>query len=101
MHLAYKKTALPEMENLFHRLAINDVCGPFIHIAIPKDLVLHEPEQIHPAHERVKNYDHIDIGLGRYENVMSQTITNNLESEVEESNDDIFVELCENLNDST
>ncbi len=55
MHISYKKTIPPEMQNLFHRLATNDIPGPFLLIAIPKDLVLNEPGQIHPAHEHVKN----------------------------------------------
>ncbi len=81
------------MQNLFHSLANNDVCGPCLRIALPNDLVLHEPEQKCTAHERVKNYHHTDIELGRYENVMSQTIINNMESEEEEFDDGIFPQL--------
>jgi hypothetical protein len=101
MHLAYKTTTPPRMQNLFNSLTNNDVCGPCLCIALPNDLVLHEPEQKHTAHERVKNYHHTDIKLGRYENVMSQTITNNLESEEAEFNDDVYVALSNDLNDST
>jgi hypothetical protein len=88
------------MQNLFHSLA-NNVCGPCLCIALPNDLVLHKPEQKRTAHERVKNYHHTDIKLGRYENVMSQTITNNLESEEVEFDDDIYLALSDDSNDST
>ncbi len=101
MHLAYKTTTPPQMQNLFHSLANNDVCGPCLRIALRSDLVLHEPKQKHTAHECVKNYHHTDIELGRYENVMSQTITNNLKSEEAEFDDDIYVALSDDLNDST
>ena len=96
MHLAYKTTTPPQMQNLFHSLANNDVCGPCLRIALPNNLVLHEPEQKHTAHERVKNYHHTDIELGRYEHVMSQTISNNLDNSMM-----TYVELSDDLNDST
>ena len=102
MHMAYKKTTPPQMQKLFHHLVINDISGPKLGIALPNELVQHDSQTKYPAHDRVKNYHQTEVHLGRFENVMSQTTTSNLESSgKEEMDEDILVEFSENLNDST
>ena len=101
MHMAYKKTTPPQMQKLFHYLVINDISGPKLGIALPNELVQHDSQTKYPAHDPVKNYHQREVYLGRFENVMSQTTTNNLESGKEEMDEDILVEFLENLNDST
>jgi hypothetical protein len=95
MHMAYKKTAPPQMQKLFHHLVINDISGP------KNELVQHDSQTKYPAHDCVKNYHQTEVHLGRFENVMSQTTTNNLESGKEKMDDNILVGFSENLNDST
>ena len=64
MHMAYKKTTPPQMQNLFHHLVIDDICGPKLGIALPNDLVQHDLQPKYPAHDCVKNYHQIEVHLG-------------------------------------
>ena len=98
MLYAYKETTKMAMNCYFHRLAMNDIKGPNLHVQISPLIALEDADDIAPAISRMKNYPGESIDMAKWrEPVNTKRIVHLSQTQDEDTYDAIFNDLAEEL----